>query len=618
MPPVLCRIRPRPRSIAFRPWAAPLGDERVLDWCLARIAALFPGERLLLVVDDVDGELLKSRAADGAWEICVSPFGRDAEAFVGTATALGLETATFVHLESALMPPEAARSVDRAFVDGRTGVADFGTLPRFVAPERVDVATARNLMSVLDRRQVEQTFGELVELAALAGVRDGPGLRCQRVVADADAPPASGEPVAFESQADVAVLGTLAGASGDLLGEWRRAVHARRRSARRAAQRGLAGYTPATDARRVLFVSNPSALSGAETSTVELVKVLRTLGVRPAAMVAYRGDFTARLEEHGCVVYCTDGEFASNSIESWDVVSAAVRDWQPHVVHYCGRSGPVALHVAASAGIPVVWHGHVPQPYSYRDAVGWADRFIAVSPSIRAAMHEGGVDDALIDTIANGVDVERFQDLQPLREAARRAFGLGPDTFAVATLSRFSAEKRLHDAVAAVAAARQDGHDVALVMAGEGHSSAHTRAAVLTQIQELGLAGAVRILGHVEDVRPVLAAVDAAVICSDAEGLPMVALEAMASGLPLIATRVGGLSALLGRDDDEDASGLAIPIGQPATLAAAIARLDRNRGVGRGLGERGRRLVAAEYSNAAMGTRVLEVYERLWRSDPSI
>jgi glycosyltransferase involved in cell wall biosynthesis len=115
----------------------------------------------------------------------------------------------------------------------------------------------------------------------------------------------------------------------------------------------------------------------------------------------------------------------------------------------------------------------------------------------------------------------------------------------------------------------------------------------------------------------VLAAADAVVICSDSEGLPMLALEAMASGLPLIATRVGGLSALLGGVDDPHACGLAIPIGQPDVLAEAIVRLDRDRGLGRVLGSRGRQRVAADYSSAAMGARVLDVYDEVLQPDPA-
>ncbi len=615
MIPVLCRLRPRPRSIAFRPWAAPLGHERVLDWCLGRIAALFPGARLVLVVDDVDGALLKASAVPGAWEVCVCPYGRDAEAFVAAAVGLGIDTATCVHLESALLPADAALALDRAFVEGLVGVADFGKLPRFVAPERVDVTTARILLPFLSQHQMEQTFGELFALAGLAGVRDRDGLRCTRVLADADSPSAGEEPVAFESQADISALAAVAGAADEPLDSWRRAVHGRRYAARRAVVAGGPRQGPSTDARRVLFVSNPSALSGAETSTVELVTVVRALGVQPAALVVYRGDFTARLEASGCAVYCTDAEFATSSIESWNLVDAAVRDWGPHLVHYCGRSGQVALQVAASAGIPVVCHGHVPLAHPYYEVVGWADWYIAVSTSIRAAMRDAGVDDGLIHTIPNGVDVEKYRNLEPLRVDARRAMGLGSSAFAVATLSRFSAEKRLHDVVAAVAAARQDGRDVVLLMGGEGHSCAHTRASVLTQIHQLGLTDAVRLLGHVDDVRPVLAAADAVVICSDAEGLPMLALEAMASGLPCISTRVGGLSALLGAVDDPHPCGLAIPIGQPDVLAEAIGRLDRDRGLGRELGLRGKQRVAAEYSGAAMGARVVDVYGELLRPD---
>ena len=124
---------------------------------------------------------------------------------------------------------------------------------------------------------------------------------------------------------------------------------------------------------------------------------------------------------------------------------------------------------------------------------------------------------------------------------------------------------------------------------------------------ELSLDDAISFLGHRDDVPDVLAALDVAVISSDYEGAPLAVIEFMAAGLPVVATRVGGIPDLI--DDGEQ--GLLVPRRDPAALADAIAGLLADPGRARAIGEAGRRRQRAEF-DIDVAVRTIEgLYEDL-------
>jgi glycosyltransferase involved in cell wall biosynthesis len=106
------------------------------------------------------------------------------------------------------------------------------------------------------------------------------------------------------------------------------------------------------------------------------------------------------------------------------------------------------------------------------------------------------------------------------------------------------------------------------------------------------------------DVARCLAAMDAFALSSRLEGLPLCVLEAMAAGLPVVATRVGGLPGLI----EDGATGLLVPSGDEAALGRALASLRADAGLARAIGERGRAHVRRLYARDAMVRRYLDLY----------
>jgi glycosyltransferase involved in cell wall biosynthesis len=146
---------------------------------------------------------------------------------------------------------------------------------------------------------------------------------------------------------------------------------------------------------------------------------------------------------------------------------------------------------------------------------------------------------------------------------------------------------------------------VRLRIAGDGPD----RGALEAEVARLGLEEAVELLGMRTDIAELLAAAGVFVLCSDSEGLPMSVLEAMAAGVPVVATAVGGVPELV--SDAE--TGILVPPRDPAALARALGALAADADLRERMGEAGRRRAEGEFSLAACQRAHLEVYRAALR-----
>lgn len=148
--------------------------------------------------------------------------------------------------------------------------------------------------------------------------------------------------------------------------------------------------------------------------------------------------------------------------------------------------------------------------------------------------------------------------------------------------------------------------DAAVVsIGGEKHPGDLERVRRLASSQ--GVEGTIRFLGRRPDARAFLAAADVVVNPSDFEGLPVVLLEAMALGRPVVATDVGGVDSVLTHED----SGLLVPPGDPEALAEAIVRVLDDPSLAARLGEAGREVVEKHHGLEGMVRAFEAVYEKL-------
>jgi glycosyltransferase involved in cell wall biosynthesis len=572
-----------------------------------------------VVCDEVDERLLAAHSLPSPWRVFATSSVHPLDAMLDGHRLVGSDVVLCVELEAALSPPQLWTEIDPVVARTQAGLVTAANLPPRVTPLLVNMTVVSMLRRALGSMRPPGSLPQLFACAQAAGLAAAGGLPCGIAEFALPAPVAMGAPpdVRFDSRADIALLQEVIRTAAPSLKTWARARQNEERTLRTVAR--SVGRQPSarvlrpSNALRVLFVSNPSAFGGAESSTLELVRSLHRRNVETAALVAYEGHWTRALRECGCRVFCSNQTFDEDSLRAWDICTAGISNWAPDVVHDCGSSGTVAAKAAFNAGIPVLHHAHVPTPQRYAASSGWTDRFVAVSESVAAALHAADIDPALVRVVPNGIEASRYDAVRSLRRGSRRQLGIADEAFTVLTLARFSPEKRLADAVDAFALLRSDVADAHLVMAGESHSSASTYAAVLERIRRHGLTQAVHLPGFFADVRPLLAAADALVLCSEYEGLSMVALEAFASRVPLIATPVGGLQEVVGSIDDPAACAIRVDVGSPAQvrdamllIRSAVSEVDM-------MTLRGREIVERRFSSEAMAAAFVDLYSQLRR-----
>lgn len=191
------------------------------------------------------------------------------------------------------------------------------------------------------------------------------------------------------------------------------------------------------------------------------------------------------------------------------------------------------------------------------------------------------------------------------REGLRRAMGAVGDGDLIIAVARLQPEKGLADLIDAVAliSARKDTARLAIVGSGP------EKGALSEQVDRVGLTGKVRLLGTRADVGELLAAADAFCLPSHHEGLPLSLLEAMQSGLPCVATRVGGIPGVI----DDGVDGLLVPPGSAGDLASALEKALDDDELARSLGARALETVERRYGLSVVADAYARIYERLAR-----
>ena len=231
------------------------------------------------------------------------------------------------------------------------------------------------------------------------------------------------------------------------------------------------------------------------------------------------------------------------------------------------------------------------------------DHLITVSEAQRRTYAAIGVPAASLTTVPNGI---RPRGAGPGRDAARAALGLTPDQPVVLTVGRLTVMKGHVHLLDAVPGLVRRFPDLAVVVIGRGHLESRLRA----QAEALGVQDAVHLTGQRSDARQLLDAADVFVLPSRHEGMPLVLLEAMDAGLPVVATRVIGSEEVV----VEGETGLLVRPRDAWALEVALGELLGDPQRRAELGRAGRRRFVRGFTSARMTTDTLAVYEQVLRT----
>jgi glycosyltransferase involved in cell wall biosynthesis len=230
------------------------------------------------------------------------------------------------------------------------------------------------------------------------------------------------------------------------------------------------------------------------------------------------------------------------------------------------------------------------------------DRFVVVSQALKRRLVERWrLPEERVTLIHNGVETDRLvpstsgDDARRIREE----LGLGEHARLVGAVGRLVWQKGFEHLLAALPGVAARVPEVGLAIVGEGP----LRAELEARARSLGVAERVRFLGFRSDVPSVLRACDVLAVPSLQEGFPMVTLEAMALGVPIVATEIEGIAEQL----DHDRQALLVPPAQPRALTTAVLALLQDQALARRLAEAGRHRVVEAYNvgQAVAATRRL-------------
>jgi sugar transferase (PEP-CTERM/EpsH1 system associated) len=313
-------------------------------------------------------------------------------------------------------------------------------------------------------------------------------------------------------------------------------------------------------------------LAGLENGVVNLINALRARFRHTVICMAEVGVLAKRLPPEVRVIDL------STTVRRGPLfifrLASLLRSLRPDIVHSRNWGTIDAVIAAWLAGVPVRIHGEHgrtaedPKGQNRRRNIGrrlvspFVDRFVTVSDDLRRWLtSEVGVPAHKVVRIHNGVDVERFSGGG--REAGRRALGLAEDDIVVGAVGRLDRVKDHRTLLEAFSRVDNRSSHCRLVIVGEGE----LRSELEMRAAQPDLRGRVDLPGERPDVSFVLKGFNIFVISSIAEGISNTVLEAMATALPIVATRTGGNPELV----EEGVNGMLVPVGDAEALGRAIA-----------------------------------------------
>jgi len=292
---------------------------------------------------------------------------------------------------------------------------------------------------------------------------------------------------------------------------------------------------------------------------------------------------------------------------------------RPDIVHtHTAKAGALGRVAAKLAGAPILvhtFHGHILHGYFSRGTTGLflaIERHLGRLSTKILTVSEGQRVELLglqigtpntVDVMPLGLELDRFLHPDLRRGEIRQQFGASPDTALVGIVARLVPIKDHGTFLAAAADLCRRRSNIRFLVVGDGE----LRSTLERQAGALGLGACVHFLGWRRDLEPIYADLDLVVLSSRNEGTPACLIEAMAAGLPVVATRVGGVPDLV----VDEKTGSLVPPGDPGALSRAIEALlcdpDRRREMGR----LAREAVYPKYSDAALIDRMDDLYSSL-------
>ena len=357
---------------------------------------------------------------------------------------------------------------------------------------------------------------------------------------------------------------------------------------------------------KVLHVISSGGMYGAEAVILNLLRTMRegphqaALGIFDNAANPNRQFYEAAVREgfDPKLIECS-GQVDRGTVRRIRQLAAAER---ADVIHAHGYKADIYCWFAVRGLVPLVSTCHTWYDTDFLVTLyGKADRLVlrsfqrvvSVSDEVTQRLLAAGVRRDRVRLVRNGIDLRPF--------GGRKGGGGAEGEVVVGLVGRLAWEKGVDVFLTAAARLVDEFPRARFVVAGEGPDAERLD----RMLDELKIRGRAELLGRREDMPALYRSLDIMVSASRQEGLPMAILEGMASGLPLVATKVGEVPTVV-RDG---VTGFVVEPEDVGALAGAMAKLLGDPALRRRFGDAGRTTIEAEYSAARMTAEYLRVYE---------
>lgn len=362
---------------------------------------------------------------------------------------------------------------------------------------------------------------------------------------------------------------------------------------------------------RLLQLLVSTAIGGGPRHVFDLVRRLPREEFSVVVAAPADGPFFERFKELGAEVT----ELALNRLRPWTLsaVTRLVSERGIQVIHSHGKGAGLYGRLAGwRAGVPAV---HTFHGLHYGYPLGLGGVYLALERGLARLGHAvvhvsqsqaldaenlGLAPPGRTRVVVNGIDPGEARALARSAGLSREALGLPRDAQVAGCIARFDPVKGLDLLVEAARRLGERSPRLSLVLVGGGADERRLR----DRVARAGLADRVRFTGPLADACRVFPAFDVYVSASRGEGLPLGVLEAMASGLPVVATRVTGHVDLV----VDGVTGWLTPPGDPGSLAAAVARLLDDPELGRKMGRAGSERVERHFRLEPMVAELARLY----------
>lgn len=337
---------------------------------------------------------------------------------------------------------------------------------------------------------------------------------------------------------------------------------------------------------KILYGIGSLNLGGTESQMTLLIRELKRRGHHCELFaLEAKGPFKSILDQDGVSVH--DGGCDSTApkvVKVFLLLRALVRFWllalrvKPDVLHaylplvnfmgsLAGRAAGVRKIITSRRALGTYQDCHPNQKVFYRLANALSDRVTVNSDAVwRDVVCRDGIAPEKLELIRNGLDVGRFSRQEGGRDAARESLGLSRDEFGIIKVANLIPYKGHADLIYALPKVLEKWSNAKLFLVGEDRG---IQADLERLAFSLGVSDRVHFLGQRNDVPLLLMAMDLYVMASHEEGSSNALLEAMAAGLPIVATDVGGNREAL----DDGLAGMLVPPHDPGALSCAIEKL---------------------------------------------